>query len=414
MNAFLLKYKFHFFIILIALSVLLILDFILQLSTQNIRFWDSLSYAESAFGMYKLHCGNAYRPMIITFITGLPYLFGGNENDLFVFSFWLNLFCWVGFFIIQFEILKDFLNPKIAFLSVIISILFISNAVSVFHLLTENIFMFVVILGFYFILKYNQYQKFLYLSIALSIFILSVLIKPGMKFFAIICLLCYCRTIFDNYKSKISYFIYASLFLIFIQCAGIKYQFGTFTISFVDSVTYYNYLGYKARCFKENKVYDQKPERLSYLYVIDLDLHKKIVKEDLIDQLKNNKINLLKAYIDDFRDNITSGSANIVACKNIKNDKNFDFYKKILFKLTIYENIIFTILGIILSFLLIFKTFKKNDLMFLISLFMIYTISTSAISCSEGDRFHSILFPFVIITIGFATKNMKFNHRIYD
>ena len=87
MNAFLLKYKFHFFIILIALSVLLILDFILQLSSQNIRFWDSLSYAESAFGMYKLHCGNAYRPMIITFITGLPYLFGGNENDLFVFSF---------------------------------------------------------------------------------------------------------------------------------------------------------------------------------------------------------------------------------------------------------------------------------------------------------------------------------------
>ena len=407
MNAFLLKYKFHFFIILIALSVILILDFILQLSAQNIRFWDSLSYVESAFGMFKLHCGNAYRPILMSFITGLPYLFGANDNDLFVFSFWLNLFCWIGFFIVQFEILKNFLKPKTSFIFVIISILFISNAVSVFHLLTENIFMFIMILGFYFIEKYNQDQKFLYLSIAISVFILSILIKPGIKFFAIICLLYYCRTLANNYKSKISYFIYASLFLIFVQCAGIKYQFGTFTISFVDSVTYYNYLGYKARCFQANKVYDQQPERLSYLYIIPIDLHKKIVREDLIDQLKNNKINLFRAYLDDFRDNITSGSANIKACKNIKNDENFDFYKNILFKITIWQNIIFTILALVLSFLVIFKTFKKNDLMYLISFFIIYTIATSAISCSEGDRFHSVLYPFIMIIFAYFCNNIS-------
>ena len=407
MNAFLLKYKFHFFIILIALSVILLLDFILQLSAQNIRFWDSLSYVESAFGMYKLYCGNAYRPILMSFITGFPYLFGANNDDLFVFSFWLNLFCCIGFFIIQFEILKNFLKPEISFIFVIISILFISNAVSVFHLLTENIFMFGIILSFYCIQKYYESQKFLYLSIAISTFILIVLIKPGMKFFAIICLIYYCRILFYNYKSKISYFIYASLFLIFVQCAGIKYQFSTFTISFIDSVTYYNYLGYKARCFQANKVYDQQPERLSYLYIIPIGLHKKIVREDLIDQLKNNKINLLKAYIDDFRDNITSGSANIEACKNIKNNENFDFYKNILFKITIYQNIIFTILGIILSFLLIFKTFKKNDLIFLISLFIIYTITTSAISCSEGDRFHSILYPFIMIIFAYFCNNIS-------
>ena len=407
MNAFLLKYKFHFFIILIALSVILLLDFTLQLSHQNIRFWDSLSYVESAFGMYKLHCGNAYRPILMSFITGLPYIFGGNDNDLFVFSFWLNLFCWIGFFIIEFEILKNFLNPKTSFIFVTFSIFFISNAVSVFHLLTENIFMFGMILGFYCIQKYYQNQKFLYLSIAISIFILIVLIKPGMKFFAIICMLYYCKTLFDNYKSKISYLIYASLFLIFVQCAGIKYQFGTFTISFVDSVTYYNYLGYKARCFKENKVYDQQPERLSYLYIIPIDLHKKIVREDLINQLKNNKINLLKAYLDDFRDNITSGSANIEACKNIKNDENFDFYKNILFKITILQNMIFTILGLILSFLVVFKTFKDNDLIFLISFFIIYTIATSAISCSEGDRFHSVLYPFIMIIFAYFCSNIS-------
>ena len=407
MNAFLLKYKFHIFIILIALSVILLLDFSLQLSHQNIRFWDSLSYVESAFGMYKLHCGNAYRPILISFITGIPYLFGANNDDLFVFSFWLNLFCWIGFFIIEFEILNDFLKPKTSFIFVIISILFIGNAVSVFHLLTENIFMFGMILGFYCIQKYYQNQKFLYLSIAISIFILIVLIKPGMKFFAIICLLYYCRTLYNDYKSKIFYLIYASLFLIFVQCAGIKYQFGTFTISFVDSVTYYNYLGYKARCFQENKVYDQQPERLSYLYIIPIDLHKKIVRDDLIDQLKNNKINLLKAYLDDFRDNITSGSANIEACKNIKNDENFDFYKNILFKITIWQNMIFTLLALVLSFLVIFKTFKDNDLIFLISFFIIYTIATSAISCSEGDRFHSVLYPFIMIIFAYFCSNIS-------
>ncbi|MBC7642497.1 MAG: hypothetical protein H7174_09210 [Flavobacterium sp.] len=408
MTAIISKYKFHILIILTAILILFSLDFILQLSIQNIRFWDSLSYVEAAKGLYLLHCGNAYRPFLMAFITGLPYLFGGNENTLFVFSFWLNLFCWIGFFIIQFELMKQFIQPKIAFLFVLFSMFFISNAVSVFHLLTENIFMFMVILALYCIQEYIQTLKFKFLSIATSIFILTVLIKPGMKFFVILFLIYYFRTIYINKKNKISLLIYGSLLLIFAQCAGIKYQFGTYTISFIDSVTYYNYLGYKAHCFEQNKLYDEKPERLGYLYGLEYDLHKRIVSGDLIDQLKSNKINLMKAYLDDFRDNFSTGSLCIEACKNIEKSRSFDFWKKFTFNITVWQNIIFTIISLIAAVFSLFIVRKNNILMPLIAFFIIYIISTAAISCSQGDRFHVVLFPFAMILIAHLfAKNTK-------
>ena len=36
--------------------------------------------------------------------------------------------------------------------------------------------------------------------------------------------------------------LYGSITLCFVQAAGLKYQFGDFTISYIDSVTFHNYL----------------------------------------------------------------------------------------------------------------------------------------------------------------------------
>ena len=107
--------------------------------------------------------------------------------------------------------------------------------------------------------------------------------------------------------------------MVFVQCAGLKYQFGNFTLSYIDSVTYYDYIGSKAMCLKEGKEFSQlNNPRGEYIYSIECSEQRKIANEDLKQQLQHNTLNLLKAFISDVVDNATSGNVCIDDCKNVK------------------------------------------------------------------------------------------------
>ena len=132
-----------------------------------------------------------------------------------------------------------------------------------------------------------------------------MLIKPGSMFLGVIFFLYFIKEIIKNFKSRSILFIYGSLFLIAIQVVGMKAQYGNYTISYIDCVTYHNYLCSKAVCIKEGKQYNQiNNPRAEYLFALpSFTEQKKVALEDLKYQLRFNTFNLIKAYFSDVIEN---------------------------------------------------------------------------------------------------------------
>jgi hypothetical protein len=400
MKSLLIKYKYQILISIIGLIWVGLFNFFIQIDSQGIIYPDSHSYQNSAKDLYFFYKGHYTRPLLMAFITGLPYLFGANDTTIYSFSHYVNLLCWISFLIVLYEILKEFLTNESAFIFTIISAFFVANTASIFHLQTESIYMLFMVFCFYFLLKYLKHNTFWFLSISLSLFILSMLIKPGSKFLAILFTAYFFRELIKNYKSKFSLFIYGSLFAVFVQCAGMKYQFENFTISYIDVITYYDYLGAKAKAFQTKEDFnDIWLSRAEYIYSQDPDEMKIIAQNDLKQQLTNNKYNLIKAYVLNLFENATNGNICIDDCKNKANTSYFNLSKSIISALAVWQNCLFSIISLFIGFYYLIKCYRNEVIYSLIAFFILYTILISGISCSEGDRFNGITFPFTLILI---------------
>ena len=149
-------------------------------------------------------------------------------------------------------------------------------------------------------------------------------------------LLYFAKILFSHYKQKVMVFLYASLVLCFVQAAGLKHQFGDFTISYIDSVTFYNYLFSKADCYRKGVEYNQiKNPRAEYLFTHKAHEQKQIANADIKEQLLNNKWNLIKAYSHNFMWNSVTGSICINGYSNVKGNPNFETNQPEIGKLTI-------------------------------------------------------------------------------
>ena len=400
MLAFFQKYRYSLLIVFIGLIWLEVLNVLLQLDQQTLLYPDASNYLESAQKMYLKFTGHYYRPMVMAFITGLPYLFGSSDAGILQWSLIVNVMCWLGTSLLLFQIAKDFLKTKVAFIVAILPFFIIGNAVLNYHLLTENIYTFCIVLAFYSLFRYFKTNNFWFLSFSLSLLLSSMLIKPGAKFLAILILLFFIKTVLKNYKAKAMILLYGSVLMILIQLVGMKVQYGDFTISYIDGVTYHNYLFSKAECFKNGKEYHQiNNPRAEYLFSLLFTDQKRVAKEDAIRQIKTNFPNVVKAYFDNLLENTKSGNACVFDLENKKGSSDFTFWKTVAFNLSKWQNRFFTVLGVLVSLYFVRKLFTPKSVYALMALFVLYTIILSGISCGQGDRFHVITFPIVFLLL---------------
>src|SRR5690606_14957033 len=106
---------------------------------------------------------------------------------------------------------KEFLKDRTAFFLAVSFLFTLGNIAYVFHLLTENIYLFFILAAFYGLMRYYKTNRFSWLAFAVGLLILSMLIRPGSMFLGIIACLFFCKEIIANYKSKAAFFIYGSI-----------------------------------------------------------------------------------------------------------------------------------------------------------------------------------------------------------
>ena len=389
------KFKYQIILIIVGIAWITFLNELMQIKSQNNICNDCDNYRESACYLYHNFKAHYFRPIGMAIITGLPYIFGATDVSIYKFSLLINSMSWLCTALLLFNFLKKQLTINIALMWTLLFYSIISYVFINFQLLTESIFTFLMITVFYFLDKYFKSKSFYFLSIGISILLFAMLIKPGIKFFAIVIFIHFGKTLITNYKSKSMLFIYVSLMLIAFQHIKMKYDYGNYTISYIDSFTYYNYLGSKAFYFKTNDTLNQyNNKRANFLANFSYPVQRNIATKDLLNQIRNNKINLIKAYISNLSENTKTPNATISTLENLKSKSYYHSLKKCLIIISKYQNRFFTIIGFILALYYLFYSYKHDYVYSLIGLYILYIIVVSGVSCSQGDRFHIVFFHY--------------------
>ncbi|MCX6184713.1 MAG: hypothetical protein NTX74_06675 [Flavobacterium sp.] len=398
---FLYNSRFHLLIIAFGIAWMGILNGMLQLSDQTFIYPDSFSYFDAATDLSVKLRGHCYRPIGMAFISGLPYVFGAEGTAIFGWSFYVNVACWLSSAVVIFTMLKQQIATNLAFLSALVFLLCVGPATICFHLLTENCYTFLMLLFLFFWDRYQNSKRYLFLSIGLSVLLFSMLVKPGSKFLAVLVLVYAIKIIYQHRKSKSTWIIYGAMALIAVQLGGMKAQFGNATLSYIDGITYHNYLCTKAVCYQEGVPYHQiNNERAAYLHQFSLPERKVIAAADFKQQLTHNTLNLFKAYCSNVWDNTISGSPYIQDCENRNQTTYFEGSKSFLFSVSKWQNRFFTSIGLIFALYTIVRYKHARKTAVMTSVVLLYTVVLSGVSCSQGDRFHLVIYPFAILLLG--------------
>ena len=401
------KIKYEYLLLIFALAWVLFFSFVLQLIPYFSATSDDASYLLAAKLLYFEHKPDGIRPFLIAAIFGLPYFFELSDNVVIHWGFFVNFCCWFLTILFLFKIIVILTkNRKKAFINSLLFVFFIGNLASAFRFLSESIFVFIVVLAIYFVSKYYTNNDVKHLTIAISILILNALIKPISIGIAFIFMFFYISKIKSIVLSKFGFLLIISNLLLVFQVYSMKKEYGDYTISYSGDITYYNCLGTKADCFRKNIAYIPFKNNRTY-EAVHLNFHDNriLANQDFKEQLFNNKSNLLKAFLSNIYSNSLKGNVIVSQCKNVKKSNYFDFFQFVMKAISKLQNIIFTITTVLFSFYFLWFE-RQNKFFILLSLFTLYILFISAIASSEGDRYHIVFFPVIVIFLSkFKIKN---------
>ena len=405
MKLLLAKYKYPFLLVAIGLVWIVLLNYILQIKWQTFVFPDSESYLLASENLYLFHKTDIIRPSLIAAINGFPLLFGFSKISLFAWNTFVNLIAWLAIIQLVYRIISKFATQKIAFFSTLIYLFSVGSFIIVFQVLSETVFALMLLLSLYYFQKYFESKAIKYISIGISLLVLSVLIKPVSLGLVAILLLIFFFKLKKVVFNKWSLVIYFSLFILIFHMYSMKKNYGDFTISYIDSFTYYNYLGTRADCLKNDMEFKQCDNaRYRYFNTLSLAEGKKEAFRDMKMQVTTNAVNLAKAYFTNIFYNTWRGSGYFYEFKNVKETPYFETVKTLFRGISKLQNIIYTLFGVIVSLYFLSRNRMEINFIKIVSLFVLYIFLISGISSDQGDRFHIVFYPLVIILIACFLK----------
>lgn len=403
------KFKYDYLLVLIAIAWALFFSFVLQLQPHFNPLGDDATYLYSAQIFYKYGSIDNTRPVLISIIFGLPYLFGFSSFTVIKWGLILNFIAWIFTAIMLFKIVALQFSRKTAFVCALVFLFCIGNLAHSFRFLTESIFIFFLTSAIYFLQRFFVFNQPKNITISIAILLFIALIKPIALVLAIVVFVYFIQLWKRIVSNRFLPFVFLAMACIFYQMYSVKKRYGDFTISYISSITYYNYLGCKAYCYKNNIEYLPGNNKRTQEF-IKLNPHqmKQIASADFKNQLKNNFPNLCKAYLFCIYSNSSKGNYIVSQCNNHQNTFYFEFFRFLFKAISKMQNILFTCIGVVLSAYFIVKFNLKKSFYAIVSWILLTLFFISAISCFESDRFHIVFFPIVIVlSLKFSKLNLS-------
>jgi len=383
---------------------------------------DSLSYIESADRLYNELKPHPYRPLGFAFILGIPnLLFETVSLKQFeaIHHFWrIAKYCCmdrrVDISLYLYKTLLLFFSSKACSWLSVFSMLSIGAVAQIFLVLTESVTALILSMVVYQLFKYHLDKRLQRLILSAAFINLLILIRPGFLYLGALgtVLTLGCCIYKRHSPVKASVLFISSLALLVVQLSMMKSTYGKATISFIDKVTWYYYLGAEAEGKATNKdymtVYDERHALLSDKSYLEM---MTICSADMTHQISDNFNFVITEYSKNIIENSYGGAHVLKHLIEIKSTENRAFsIEKSFYILSRLQNVFYVVL-FLFSIALFLKRRMKTLSLFITMTIIGYVILTSGISFWQGDRFHFILYPAILLVFIFLIKDSKFGTR---
>ena len=139
------KVKYEYLLGFIAIIWVLFFSFTIQLKPSFSHIGDDVSYLYSARLLYFDFKLDNTRPLLISLIHGVPYLFSFSDSIVIKWGIFINFLSWFFTAVLLFKIVSKIIDRKKAFLFSLLFIFCIGNLAHAFNFLSESIFIFLII-----------------------------------------------------------------------------------------------------------------------------------------------------------------------------------------------------------------------------------------------------------------------------
>lgn len=273
--------------------------------------------------------------------------------------------------------------------------------------LSEILFLFIIILGFSFLHNFSKSKNDVSLILFTLCMLLTILVRPGQIYFGILSIVL-TLLFFIRKKQFISgaVIVIMALVLLAWPIRKMKDTYGNYTISYIDKITQYRYLNSQCKSIENNEPLARTMKRRdAALAPIQNNLHEvsKLANDEITTLIHSNPGLVLKAFSKNLYLNFHTGNEYLPKGNHILG-KHYYGLSRIL-------NMFFVLLLLVcIPFFVLHFLKSTNKLTLLLPgillFYCFYCWFTSGISFYQGDRFNVVWMPVLVIFI-FQFSNKK-------
>jgi hypothetical protein len=378
-------------------------------------FPDAFSYQRAAGYLFNEGFkADEIRPFGYPIILGLPYLVGADTHLILTCSLVINFLFWIGSVLIIYRIGAKFLDNRSKLLYCLVFICSVTNIYMVFQTMSETMFIFVMLL---FILNISEFAlsgNANKLSAALFLVCFSATIRPINYYLALLFLL-FCFVYFIRIRNITRIVLAFALFAVTIglQFNIMHKRFGEHKLSYIQNNTAFYYLFATAEWMSNpgastfndffSKRYHEVDSAMSRCTSDSaFPYADSVYASNIKKNITTNGWLVLKAYMNDIRENSTSGNSAILNLTGTDNTRLHEKAKIASYKISKYENVFFSVMllvTVIISLILVLKSGLNIPALHIPALIAVaislYYFLCSGISYYQGDRFNFISYPLI-------------------
>jgi hypothetical protein len=375
---------------------------------------DEISYIAAAKKLYLQHSFDETRPLAIAALVGVPLLFNAQFCHFTIWYWVVQFLLLMCNILILYKLGKQFFEINLAYYVALALALTISFTAYSNQVLSEILFATLLLSNAYAISIFFKSGKYFWLCMAGFFMCIACLVRPVLFPFAILFLI---GTVFYYVKNKA--YKYLLLLLIgywpvHLQCNYVQKISGHYQISNIGNAALLNYLDIRSRNLQHHSSYLSELQLQTKIRDSAAKMHLPITAaQDFKMQLQYNTGNVIKAYLYNLAENSFRGSAAINTDRQAYNSPVLYRTNKILYQLSAVQNVIISLMALIIIPVLMYKWRKKIDkthfkIAFVLNAICIYIMLASAISFYQRDRFHVVIVPLVLILCGIIYNACKF------
>lgn len=368
---------------------------------------DASSYLEAGKRLYHDCFFDIIRPAGISLFMGLPSVLFNSDLSIVRSILILHFLLWLFSVILVYKICKEYLSLRIAFVFSALYATLLSPIEISFFLLSETLFVFLLLLSIYEFIRYLKTRKNIHVIAFFVILSFAIIVRPIIFYFAIISLIGFIGfLLFKENKMKLT--ILSSLFSILIlgiQYLGIYQHHKIITISDTMDKALYQ-MSSLANSIKNNSSINYEIEqslkkRESIMVENNIDF-REATKKLFIDEAKQNPYYFVKAYL-------ISLKYNFIGYNQNSKSKFSQIFTQI-------QNFILISILFLSFLIMIYYYFKKkitlsqNIIVLLLMYFLsFYLVFMGGLFYWQGDRYNLPAFPFILIIFAIVFNIVKHN-----